>query len=441
MAVESGTEGPVKDPALPYLDHLLDPGELAPLLGRLAEGDAGEHPEAELEKVNYRVGRYCAALYRLRIPGSVDGRWFYARHGTADETRRRAERSGASVIHLPERRLLVWPFPADPRLDKLPELLDLEGLRARIEASRAALGIDPDSRIGEIHWQAVKHMPGKRTVLRFELETDDGPLRFFSKSYRDARSRRSHDAIVAVRAALLASGAQLEVPRPLLHLDDLHTSWQIEWPGESLSTLHGTPKLAPALPRVARALAELHATPCALQAAEYVSATGSGALRDADRIGGYWPGVSARARALAGRLLESEPLLASADDFPEATLHGAFRMSQLLGSGERLALVDFDGVARGDPHYDVAEFQASLLYQAFRRGLSIRSQRSHAEHFRAHYETAAKLALDERRLAWFESAFLLEKLYLSLKSVDRGIHVRVEEILALAERSLDRVAQ
>jgi hypothetical protein len=222
----------------------------------------------------------------------------------------------------------------------------------------------------------------------------------------------------------------------LAHLDRLHTYWQSEWPGESLSGLHGTARLADALPRVATALGELHAcAPAGLERADYVGQTAAGAAEDAEKIARYRPAAGARAQALAERLARLEPA-----SFPEATLHGAFRMSQLLQRGDRLALVDYDALARGDAHYDVAEFQASLLYQGFRRDLDRAGVRRQADAFRADYERQMGRALDDARLAWFESAFVLEKLYLTLKNLELALFPRIDEILEHASASLDRVA-
>ena len=101
-------------------------------------------------------------------------------------------------------------------------------------------------------------------------------------------------------------------------------------------------------------------------------------------------------------------------------------------------MTDFDGVARGDPHYDVAEFQSSLLYQHFRRGLALEPQLGRAERFREAYAACAPWPIDRARLAWFTSAFLLEKLHGSLKGLETEIFPRIEAVYELSESFLER---
>jgi len=449
------------DAALPELARLVDPERMRGLFQRqVMDTSTGSGTDtggsriaaAELEKVNYRIGRYCGALYRLRFEQAAAlsaTRWYYVRHAPATESRERFEaaRSAAGpgeVTYWSEQDMIVWAFPGDPRMRQLRELVEPASLRALVEQERAALGIAPGEPIERLSMDPIKHMPGKRTVLRLEIDVggDRGrQLRVFSKSYRDARSRRVYRALEATRDALAANGARLELPRPLVYLDRLHTYWQLEWPGESMSALHGSSRMDGALPLVAGSLGELHdCAPTGLELADYVGETAAGAAEDARKISRYWPAAAARAQDLAERLARLEPTLPPAASFPQATLHGAFRMSQLLQRGDRLAVVDYDALARGDAHYDVAEFHASLLFQVFRRDLDLARVGRQADTFRSEYEKQTGRSLDDARLAWFEAAFLLEKLYLTLKSLDVRLHARIDEILELASASLDRVA-
>jgi aminoglycoside phosphotransferase (APT) family kinase protein len=170
-----------------------------------------------------------------------------------------------------------------------------------------------------------------------------------------------------------------------------------------------------------------------------VGETATSSTRDAARIGAREPALAARVAGIARRLCRLERSIPVAERFPSVPIHGAFRMSQLLRQGERIALVDFDGVALGDPHYDVAELQASLVYQVFRGHLDPSAAARRGEVFRDAYEAQGPCPLDELRLAWFRAAFVLEKLYLSLKNLEVAILPHSEAILDHVESELDAV--
>jgi aminoglycoside phosphotransferase (APT) family kinase protein len=102
---------------------------------------------------------------------------------------------------------------------------------------------------------------------------------------------------------------------------------------------------------------------------------------------------------------------------PRATLHGAFKLAQILcreTSGE-LALVDFDAMACGDPLYDLAEFIASLVFLRPSNGIADAPLREGVEMFLAEYQKLVPWRCDRRRLAWYAVAFLLGKLHSLLK--------------------------
>jgi hypothetical protein len=340
--------------------------------------------------------------------------------------------------------MLAFAFPHDPRLAQLPEIASPEAVRKIAEENAAALGIGAGARLGEVRCRQVKAMPGKRVVLRFEIDVHGAggasrPLAFYSKTYGDATSLHVYRILCQACDALGSARVPLDIPRPLLHLDALHTYWQEEWPGRPMSELYAEAGLAGALPRVASALASLHRLELTgLGSAFYVGEVAEEALEDAARIAAFLPGDARRLESLTRRIAEQGARLPALAGCPDVPLHGAFRMSQLLERDGRLAMTDFDGVARGDPHYDVAEFQSSLLYQHFRRGLALEPLLAFAEGFREAYAACAPWPIDPARLAWFTSAFLIEKLHGSLKGLETAIFPRIDDVYALSERFLAR---
>jgi hypothetical protein len=449
------------DPSLPELARLVDPARMAALFeerfGRDYPAQGLRVEDAQIEKVYYRRRKHCGALYRARLRDRRGERlehWFYVRHFTRGEALAKFEKASRKaappashwkpVALWPETEMLVFAFPHDPRLAHLPEIANPEAVRKIAEENAGALGLEPGTRVGEVRCRQVKAMPGKRVVLRFELDLHGASgatrtLPFYSKTYGDATSLYVYRMLCDVCAALGAEPGPLEIPRPLLHIDSLHTYWQEEWPGRAMSELYRESGLGAALPRVARALSALHrlALP-GLSRAFYVDEVAEEAVEDAVRIGAFLPEDAERVGSLAARIAERGGQLPALAGCPEVPLHGAFRMSQLLERDGRLAMTDFDAVATGDPHYDVAEFQSSLLYQHFRRGLALEPLLELGEAFREAYAACVPWSLDRSRLAWFTSAFLLEKFHGSLKGLETEIFPRVDAIFDLSESFLER---
>jgi len=459
LAREPGLGELPADPQLPQLALLLDAAAMRSLfeaeLQGSGRGRALQLRGAALEKVSYRVGHHCTALYRLELelPGSAPhSQWCSVRHVPPAELSRRHEaalRHGAEdrfarepVARWDAPSMLVWSFPSDPALQQLPEVIDPESVRRALREHAAQLGLEPGVELGALRCEPIKHMPGKRSVLRFEVallrgSQPSGRLCFFSKSYRDARSRGIYRALAVLSAELCRAGARTQVPRPLLHLDRLHTFWQEEWPGQALSRLHGSADFAARLPLAATALAELHALRGeGLGPAHYVERTAPDAAEDAAGIACMAPPLAARARAVARRLAQLESGLRAGARFRAVPIHGAFRASQLLERDGRMAVIDLDAAALGDPHFDVAEFRASLLFQAFRRETPLAQLELWGSGFRSHYEREAARALDDARLAWLEAAFLLEKLYLARKNLELRVIPHGGAILDLCESRL-----
>jgi aminoglycoside phosphotransferase (APT) family kinase protein len=231
--------------------------------------------------------------------------------------------------------------------------------------------------------------------------------------------------------------SQLEIPRPLLHLDDLHTYWQAVWPGKSMSALYGQPGWERWLPKIARALAALHQSEIpGLERAWYVDRAVDLAMEDAHWIGKFLPGDAQRVLELASQIKEMASRLQLTAASPWVPIHGAFRLDQLLSHEDSVAMVDIDAVALGDPHYDVAEFITSLIYQHFRRGLPLAELMALAGTFRQAYTEQAPWPVDRRVLAWYTAAFLIEKLHGSLKGLQQDVLDKIDELFYLIDEHL-----
>jgi len=118
---------------------------------------------------------------------------------------------------------------------------------------------------------------------------------------------------------------------------------------------------------------------------------------------------------------------ADADPSRLRPIHGAPHAHQWLDDGERLGLVDFDGLAWGDPELDVATFMAELDFEDWETApvAAINA------HFLAGYEAVAG-PLDERLLYAYRAHKRLSKALRNAYAVRTDNDMRVERALGQA---------
>jgi len=228
-------------------------------------------------------------------------------------------------------------------LPHLPAALDARIMAPRL---RALLGA-----AGDLEVRILKHVPAKRCVLAYEFP---GGPRAVAKMYRKDRAERQADRLSCLGAALQGT---TRVPRLLACWPELGLVVQ-EWvPGEPVPPYAEFAAEAALAARLGRALADLHAAPLRVgpraDLASHVRRTchpGLLALRQAI------PGLAAPLEELEREMYARETALGSAP----CTCHGDFSPGQLFTHGERVYLLDVDGLCQGDPALDVASFRVGL---------------------------------------------------------------------------------
>ena len=103
---------------------------------------------------------------------------------------------------------------------------------------------------------------------------------------------------------------------------------------------------------------------------------------------------------------------------PLVPLHGAWRIEQMLLSGQEMALIDFDAFSVGDPHSEVAEFLASLSHLELTHGWSPERIENAGRSFLKGYVRQVSFDLDDSRLMWYILAFMMSKIYAAIKHLD-----------------------
>jgi hypothetical protein len=274
-------------------------------------------------------------------------------------------------------------------------------------------------------------MPGKRCVLRFHLNLigpagESRQVNFYSKSYNDAWSRYHFDMLNAVYEQLAVEAPIVNIPKPLLHLDGLNTFWQEEWPGHPLIEVMEEQNWEELFPRIAAVVAALHRSGSkGFRPGPDPDEVMNTADEDGTKFAYMLPQYQ-RSIMPALERLRAEKSALELQNIPAALIHGACRVEQMLVRGSKLALVDFDAVAKGDPHYDVAEFIASLQYLELSRGLSRQRLARAAQLFYESYAALVPWACDRRRIGWYARAFLISKMFSSIKNLDFPALQRLE---------------
>jgi hypothetical protein len=431
------------DNALPQMQRAADPKIMATAF---EEFFRGQYPnrglkvnDCQISRFQHKPGKECNITYRLsghdRDRRSYD-QWIFAKMRANGDTHEPA----------PNHHPLRWPgcdfwkpvsawqdmnmelhaFPYDVKMPYLGQLLEPGFVKREIEARLPGFALSSAWTCREVACHKIKYMPTRRCVLRYDLIVADAAnnqrtMMFYSKTYNSANSRYVYDVLRAVCASPACRSGKLNIPAPIAHLDSANTLWQHAWEGTKFGSAmraRGWADLPYSgfMPKIATMLAALHQIEIPhlhLADGPTPAKTIENAYGDAEDIAQFLPENQAMLAAAAKILADLAPEVA--DHSTRATIHGSFKVAQLLCHEQELALVDFDSISRGDPLYDLAEFFASILYLIVSDGIPAAPMIASVESFWSAYQQQVSWDCDRRRLAWYLVAFLLGKMHSSFK--------------------------
>jgi hypothetical protein len=437
------TNGTIHDHTLPQLQQASDAKIMA---AAFEEFFSGQYPsrglkvsDCQISRFQHKPGKECNITYRLsghdRDRREYD-QWIFAKMSANGENHKPAPNGRPQqwpgcdfwkpVSAWQEMNMELHAFPYDVKMPYLGQLLEPEFVKRQIEERLPNFGLSSAWTCLEVTCHKIKYMPTRRCVLRYDFVVADAAnhqrqIAFYSKTYNSANSRYVYDVLQAVCASSACNNGVLNIPAPIANLDDANTLWQHAWEGTKFGSVmreRGWANLPQSgfMPKIAAMLAALHQVeiphlhladgPVPAKAIE-------NAYGDADDIAQFLPVKQAVLAAAAKTLADLAPEVAV--DSTRATIHGSFKVAQLLCREHELALVDFDSISRGDPLYDVAEFFASILYLIVSDGIPAAPMRESVENFWSEYQQRVSWHCDRRRLAWYLVAFLLGKIHSSFK--------------------------
>lgn len=385
-------------------------------------------------QIRYKPGKYCRFIYQLRLRGEQGefDQWFVGKMYPEGRIPRPDELcidDGASgnghwmpVDYWPEMGLVLSAFPFDRKLPHLSKLVDLAEVGQLAQNHPEAFGLTPDWHCKRVTVHQVNYKPRKRCVLRYDFDWRGpaGELRHpsvYSKTYSTRKSDYIYTALRSTWEGLSRRKSALLVPRPMCYFKSLNTIWQEAWNGTPLSEMIIKGDWDTHLPRIAESLAALHLGDfdCfELRPAPSLAKILENVHGDEADIAVFFGGTRPEIRGVVAEL-EAQQTRLNSVQVPSTPIHGTFKLSQILVGETGVAVVDFDGVAVGDPLYDVAEFIASILVLRAKHGLSTERVASGIGPFLRTYADQVLWACDLARIRWYTTAFLLAHIHSLLK--------------------------
>ncbi len=367
---------PLQDARLPYLETALNRRAIRELVS--------EHvlpalfPGRTLTKLamqysRYKAGKEHVALYQLQLDPPLDSgaplaTATFGRRGRLQTAYERISGNGAgdgpAAVLLPEYPCLIEIFPVD---SELPLLWQAAAADRATDLIAPMLPDYTNVRVKRV--DLLRYRPGRRCVLRYEIEHEGGGIDLVGKLYAD----RDRAQLVAKKLAALSSQAtdELMLAAPigepanngLLLMECLRGSNL----GDELEATASRDKNERAVRAAAAALAAFHRF--GLKSTERRSLqTELNNLRA--RLRPVHDVALDLARDIEALLTQVEARFAALPQATECVIHGEYKPNQLLVDDGQIAVVDLDRACIGDPAIDVGNFAGVLRKEVLFEGHS-----------------------------------------------------------------------
>jgi hypothetical protein len=342
---------------------------------------------------------YCKAFRGGRSQREIDT---MAHHSTGSHT------TPKKPIHFRDLDLLLWVFPEDPAIPHLPEVSDPKRVMAYLPYSSLPKGLDGPGDIRSVDVSGIDYHPGLRCTIRYDLHwgTADLPLRLtlFGKTYRSAEG---HD--VFARSEYLwnhCSGVVENVlfAQPLGYTSSVQTLWQLGIEGVPLRCAIGENNCDAYLKTVAKGLAMIHHSDLGDLPKWTLDEYLAEADKKIEKLCRATPTLVEELNLLAQRIHRDAPI---SSDIPLRPMYGEFHVEQLLAQDGKIAFLDFDEFALGDPLQDIANFIVDLHFREVSPMLAQRMAKSLYDSYRS----LVKWEVPIDRVRWHARVQFINKAY------------------------------
>jgi aminoglycoside phosphotransferase (APT) family kinase protein len=234
----------------------------------------------------------------------------------------------------------------DPALPQLATLQDPVAMALRL----------PNARKKRLRINVVRHKPGRRAILRYELS---GGESFFGKTFASARGPKVHEITRDITAAQ-AFGPGVSLPDPVAYLDDIKLLLLRTVPGTPVEASLRRGDIAMAR-EIAAALHRFHASGLDLGRRHDLARELSPLPMRIEQVQEHCPALGMLAKSCLSGL---HSLDAGTLPWRDQPVHRDFYHDQILTHEGTLAVLDLDDATMSEPTIDVANFAAHLTLLA-----------------------------------------------------------------------------
>ena len=268
-----------------------------------------------------------------------------------------------SVAYLPALDMIVWRFPADPVLSHLWELFDPALVAAYLPSAYRSLDGQHDENVHSEYImapsaKALKYRPEVRCTARVDLQTTS----LVAKSFCGDEGATVYSRMLYFWEQAHAEPGSIAVPQPLGYVPEIKTLWLAYVEGDSLQNVISGTNCGQYLAKVALGLTTIHQSNFAKLDVITISDLLEEFIKKTGKLSRACPLYADQLEALAHTMQTRADHLSPA---PHRVIHGDFHIDQLLVQGKDVVILDFCGLAWGDPEQDLAEFIVALHFYGF----------------------------------------------------------------------------
>lgn len=331
---------------------------------------------------------------------------------------------GVPLAHLADLGMVVWTFPNDPVLSHLPAVADPDKVKNHLpyDSLPPNFGVNAHS---QVKVEIINYRPELRCAARYRLRQGSATLALFGKTFADERGREIHRRMEWLWRLSRRHPDQFPMPRPLAYNEEVKTIWQEELPGAPLAEIINRDNYRSLIASAARRLAFLHQSGAPASSRITLEENLEEVRKKAAKLSQAFPFAQASLQKTAEALEQSLPRLSPA---PDRLLHGDFHLRQLMVHEGRVALLDFDEFAIGDPAQDLANFIADLRARRFDDGFVKAIAATLVEAYGQ--QTGWRAPAD--RLAWHSSAQCVTRAYRAYLQQQPDLENQVRYFVELA---------
>jgi thiamine kinase-like enzyme len=352
---------------------------------------------------------FLTALYKLKInnAGQNFDQMLYAKAFLQNRSqsefrdhinaRLTAPKFGSAFSRIPKFDLVIWSFPNDPALPWLSEMIEPEKVKKHLPFS-----VDDLEKINDIKIEVVNYRPELRCTTKYEIQAEQFSKMLFAKTFADESG-----AEIFERMKTLCDESCFEgfiIARPLAYDNALRTIWQEGLTGQPIVKIINKFNSQGIIEKISSGLAALHRSKISCSNKITIEDHLVELRKKTAKLIREFPSLQSQLQFALSDLERDQPAQNSWQ-----IIHGDFHINQLMMSNERIALFDFDEIARGDPLQDIANFIADLYAQNFDNAFISRISSA----FIKAYQKQINWHISPHRLDWHLRVQLLTRAYRS----------------------------